>query len=168
MDKFSAGHITLGLFKPNKMPRKQHLYIFLNKNEFEEYEISTRIVLKYMNQFVIDEEAQIEIIEIRAIDLSWVNSDSFVGQFPERYSSQIVRLYRPLIKAIEMAWYLSDDETDNHFIFGRYTDFLTEYLKRMTSIQEKILHKFLPPVTRMLWSKKTKRLFYWRDSSKRF
>ena len=49
------------------MPRKQHFYIFLNENEFEEYEISTRIVLKYMNQFVIEEEAQIEIIQIHQL-----------------------------------------------------------------------------------------------------
>ena len=66
------------------MPRKQHLYIFLNKNEFEEYEISTRIVLKYMNQFVIDDEAQIEIIEIRAMDRFWANFDFFQTIFESR------------------------------------------------------------------------------------
>lgn len=143
------------------MPRKQHLYVFLNKNEFEEYEISTSLVLKYLNQFVIEEEAHIDIIQIHqlqeyrgipktATDYFWMYFDGFTGKSPEKILSQNVQ--RPILDAIETTGILNDDETDNHFIFGRYNDSLTGYLNE---IQTKALRNeinvrnFLPLVFAM-------------------
>jgi len=146
------------------MPRKQHLYIFLNKNELKEYDISTRLVFKYMNQFVIEEEAQTEIIQLyqlqeyreipkTAKDYFWAFFGPILDQFwttsfltgrsPETILSQNVQ--RSILKAIEKAGMLDDGETDNHFLFGRYNDLLAEFRKEnVTFIKE-----LLPPVFTM-------------------
>ena len=121
------------------MTRKQHLYIFLNKNEFKDYEISSNLVLKYMNQFVIQEEAQIEVIEIHQLQKVFKNGS---------HLSENVK--RAIVEAIQTARSLDDGETDHHFIFGRYNDLLAEYLNDIgTFIKAKYPLELLYPLLKM-------------------
>ena len=44
------------------MPKKQHLYLF-GTNESFGFEINRSVTLKYLNQFVVEEESQTDIIQ---------------------------------------------------------------------------------------------------------
>ena len=129
------------------MPRKQNLYIFLGQNDSDDYEISTKIVLKYLNRFVIEESAQVDVIQIHQLQKcenqenrvhprnlkeffvqvvndatsAWFEFCKVVIQAVVKRGSETTlpkQIQEPILEAIIIAGILDDNDTDAHLIFG--------------------------------------------------
>ena len=108
------------------MPKKQHLYLF-GTNESFGFEINRSVTLKYLNQFVVEEESQTDIIqshlEMYPNNFEWTPGQSVnpVKSYfhPISDLSRYVKksLNDIILNAMKTAAILEDNETQNHFIF---------------------------------------------------
>ena len=118
------------------MPRKMHLYIFLNEKDHDLIDISKNVVFTYVNRLIIEEDAQIEIIELNTYQDNSIKLDHhrfnstliFLHNFTyilytnsyntfDPTESICGRLQQALVNSFEKASCLEDGETENHFIF---------------------------------------------------
>ena len=85
--------------------QKQNLFIFY-ENETELYDIQLQLVNSYMNRFVIEEEAQFEVVGIYHTEKSkWFELEDL----------------DILLKGLERAKLYQNEITDTHFIIGHST-----------------------------------------------
>ena len=104
------------------MPRIHNLYIFLRERTSDEdsHDISRNLVFTYVNRFIIDEEALVEISQIRELNQELISS-KIPKNIRQNFFYTEWRMNMNPFKIIEETIRRASNEdnkaSENHFIF---------------------------------------------------